>query len=851
MNCVFKNYAICLIAAITLSFAKAQGAVSESALRSYDINSVTISKIYCEGNEYNRILMPGMIESSKIGAPDLPCEIIQIQVPVGCRNFTVSAIPVGEIKTYALSARIYPSQPPVISSAKDLPPFQQPIGDYYNSKPGFYAEVLDDFFVDGNNHIVNIAVSPVLYRDNDLSIEVASELQVELSYQECTIAELNQFPIFPDSRNPRMRLKGFIANQSFNADSSHKGKYSLDVNSAPPAYYVIVPESLKESVKPLAVWKGQKGYNVTVKTVEDILGDDAFKIGKTFRFKSNMEQIVDEAAAVRAYLKSEYEKYGTYYCLLVGNSRTSMPIRRVRSKPEQFFPNDIYCKNPNGVFYIPADTYFSDFTSNWILTKDTTQDVKELIYSADNIIPYGPDIAIGRLLCSQGFEIDNYIKKLIIYESNPGKGDCDYLENFVYFEQDKWVKDNTGKEHNGPTLLTNSDRVRKVFDPFPETTIVIRDSCRFNDRSLPHDGSDIIKTIGKAGFSSWHGHGSPANIGCCDWKRFIIPMNSYTTEQTIKERWDWDMDCAIDLMNNKDKPSIAYSVSCTISPFDIFEDWMPRMENKQHVGYDIGHIYDLPYNFGEAFTVAGEYGGPALLANSRYGYVESSADLESYFGEYILQNPTVGIAEALSKTKASTAVRFTHHLIGEPEFEMWLNKPKRFANLGYDLAASIVSSPDLDGSVISVYDGTAALLSDSCRSSEYKVPAAYCNNDYCISVWKRGYIPSIQLFATKGSITNISKKYIVSSGSLGGGENYTYTIGNGARMDITCTGPFELKPGLIIESGGTLTIDCEARVSINGVTVRPGASLIIKSSSTQLGSGFNAELGSTVKINQM
>lgn len=89
--------------------------------------------------------------------------------------------------------------------------------------------------------------------------------------------------------------------------------------------------------------------------------------------------------------------------------------------------------------------------------------------------------------------------------------------------------------------------------------------------------------------------------------------------------------------------------------------------------------------------MAGLYGGPAFLGNTREGYYKNyaSATLEEEFVNLIKAGNCIGAAEALSKaylnenkdsvnevnTDLAHKVILAHHLIGCPEFSMWTDIP--------------------------------------------------------------------------------------------------------------------------------------------------------------------------------
>ena len=849
--------ALLLTLALTLA-ATTAFAGTETALRVYDINSLTVTPTEAEGTSYSKVEFDGLYASQEVGTPELPVEYIRFIVPTASKGFSATATVTGRTITRRLPSRLWPVQHPIPANGRNIPGFAAPMESAYTSGSTVRAEVIEDSFIDGCNHVVTVAVYPVSYSDVNLTVKAASQIEVKLSYTVCSVAELDTKPIFPPVPSSHFRMEDIVVNSV--SVPAYSPRRTVSIDTIPKYYYIITPKNLEPAFRHLATWKGQKGYNVTLKCIEDIYATPRYAIGRTCVFANGTsEEIVDSAASLRAYLKDEYIARGTYFCLLAGDYRTPMPIRRVRSYIHSRNGFE-YEFNPQGHYYVPTDCYFSDFTSKWSLTKTT----KERVFSMNaSELNYAPDIAIGRLLCSQPKEIDNYLRKLIIYESNPGLGDASYLQNHVYFEQDKTKKNKqTGEIYRVGGMLGESDKVRRKFNPFPNTTVVIRDSCFFsNDLEhafhsvQPHTGTDIINAIGKAGFSSWHGHGSPTQVGCCDWHYFIAPISTYTQDMFTQDRDIWDMKNGLDMMGNEHKPSVAYSISCTISPFDSFVDVKEIEDDDENIiDRQNGHIFNIPYNFGSAFTVAGDFGGPAILCNTREGWVGISANMEAEFGKILLKQPKIGISQALSKKIFNDRhLKATHHLIGEPEFEMWTTLPKEFENLtvnvenfGLDIHGS-----DLRGAKVCTYFGHVGTPWQECPLSSIELNAARLTNDFAVSIWKTGYLPFISLYSFEGTITGQTKEYIVQTAMLGnpfyansanGNAFRPTTIGSGTSYTVYASEGITAYSNFIIEDGAEVVLDCEKTANLS-CTVKAGGKLTVRAKDVKMTPGFKVEKG--------
>lgn len=865
-----KNTYVFLLILLFLVVSLKAYAGTEIAVRIYDVNSLMITSTEVDGVLYSKLDLGDLDVSHEVGIPELPVEYIRFIVPTASKDFTADVSIVGSTTTHELSSRILPVQPPVPIDGRTIPAFVVPIEEAYEQNYEIRAEVIDESFIDGCNHIVTVAVYPVGYSDVDRTVKVVSKIEVKLSYIECSTAELDTKPIYPPVPSPYFCVEDMVVNSV--AVPAYSPRRYVTVDSMPGHYYIITPKSLELPLQHLATWKGQKGYKVTMKCIEDIYATSRYAIGTTCRFDNGtIEEIVDSAASLRAYLKDQYIAHGSYFCLLVGDYRTSMPIRRVRTYYSESSYKYEYDFNPCGEFYTPTDNYFSDFTTKWNLSKWS----RETIYSDyEGSIGYAPDVVIGRLLCSQPKEVENYLRKLIIYEANPGLGDASYLQNHMYFEQDTWEfkKDKDGnyiKDSNGElikvatsSLLGKSEPARNAFSPFPETTVLISDSCRFKPDGTPHihKGQDIIKTLGTSGYSNWYGHGCPVRIGTCHWFHFIIPITSYNDEQAYGKRSEYDYEIGLDMMENKDKPTIAYSVSCDIAPFDKFVyDEKIKDDSGQTIDRINGHIFDVPYNFGGAFTVAGDFGGPALLCNTRVGWFHSAFDIHKKFNELLSKTPIIGLAEVLSKSQyREPHARATHHLIGEPEFKMWTVLPKKFNDLTVNVEnhGLSVSGSDLKGARICTYFGQVGNIWQEYPFNSIELDASSLMNDFTVSIWKTGYLPFIGLYSFDGIMTGQTKEYIVQTAMLGNPFYTNSTDGNVLRSTILGSGTFytvyasekiTAYSNLIVDEGAEVLLDCEKEIELS-CTVKAGGKLTVIGRNVKMNPGFKVEKGGIFKM---
>lgn len=790
-----------------------------------------------DGESYVSFEWNGLYSSGEIGSPQLPVKYLRFMVPTYCNNISVAYKTSTLYESRGCSHLPYPEQPPVMTNNSLPPKFVPPMSDAYSVKTDIpRLKIIEESFIDGFHHVVTVAVSPVAYNGEDNSVSIFGDITFSLNYDECTEADMEEKPIFPKNYTPFFSLDDNIIDPA-NIRASNAKRYSaarVSSTGQKEYYYVITPASLKDALSDFVTWKTQKGYTVVVKTIESILASSKFKVNPNNTVWDN--KLVDEAASLRAYLRDEYEKNGFFYCLLVGNYKTSMPIRKCIS----YNGEDISMDNSESV--VPTDIYFTDLKQSYTLTKQSGHS----IFTSSLPGKFQPSICTGRLLCSTAKEIENWFYKVKLYEANPGYGDNGYLYDAVFFEQ--WSYDWNRKIIN--SLVGDSEDVRNFLQGvYLNCDSIIDPTTSQGQSRRGASGKYVIDKISKSGFSSWHGHGTPSGVAC-SWGTYYITaedsvFNSFKsfTEMMIEESGN-----GLDNLTNSGKPSIAYSVSCDNTPFDC-------LTTKD------GNKWDCRYNMGEAFTVASKNGGPIFLGNTRVGYIGSSANMELLFFKGLIQNRKIGYAENYSKINYnSNHLKAAHSIIGDAEMEMWIGKPlDNDVNINQTSSLVSLSGNNIAGSKICVYDGegnyaTATASSTSFNFSLATTPEKFDKTNYLISVWKTGYLPVIRLYGQNATMTNRKKDFIVRDAGFGNEimsskTKGDYTVGNGAILNIKAIDSIDAQKGFIIESGGVADFKCDRSVVMSGAEIKKGGSLNINANTVTLKEGFTVIAGGSLTIN--
>lgn len=568
------------------------------------------------------------------GSPELPVYPVHLLVPVDVADFSVT-INSQETVTIPLSYTVYPVQPPVPTQIESTNyPFVAPDPVIYASSSPYpeSAVTIDrDGFFDGNNHILTLLVSPVQYYPTANSLNFIKSLSFTVHFDSPAGIGNNRLQIITKETSGSIEnleeLRRIVANkekvdpliQVSRSKSVQSVRKTGSVFTLPCYEYCIITSSkLAPAFRRLIAWKRMKGLDTGVVTIEQIKADPNI----TGDLNSN---IFDDAGKIRQYLTDAYIK-GTRF-VLFGGDYTILPVR--------------YGSGSNVVtdsyYNIPTDLYFSDLNSNW------NPGGGNYYGKPSDKLDYWPELYVGRILCTKSEEVERYANKLIHYEMNPENYNFSYVKNAFYTQSDQLQQNEDAQEI--------SAILNPVFDK--QTLYEERPSANAANPTFPTGKQAIDEINNGYGFISLHGHGSPnlmtvSSNGINGSPGHYISSHAGYTTETGSSWGD---------LRNYSRPAIVYSISCTNMPFDDF--------------------HTTKINLGESFTVGGDYGGPAYLGNTRYGWISGSQQLYKEFARLIAGGETcIGMAEALSKGKNRSHYEcLAHNLLGCPEFRIWTRIP--------------------------------------------------------------------------------------------------------------------------------------------------------------------------------
>lgn len=756
----------------------------------FEKSSLSIQSLPGEdGTIYNVIRLADMQNSGEPGVPDLPAKYVSLSVPSDAETFDVVVENI-QTESILLERKIFPTQYPVptLVGFTDKK-FTKPNEGIYSSVAPFprnRVSIVHDGFLDGDKRILTLVIYPAVYFPGLQKIEFAKQISLKVMANRTNIRSAVPMGLSPKNELAEdilQYLKSQVVNPediekniSYNFSKVKSQNFITHISIPYFEYCVITSRKLSRSFERLVAWKREKGLNAGIICVEDILADNAI-VGDL------VSNLYDDAAKIRGYLQLAYQYGGTKYVLFGGNDKV-LPIRYGSGNPNTWsYSGDSIAGK------IPTDLYFSDLDGNW--NKDGDKYLGE--FSNDSV-DYLPELYVGRILCSTPEEVDLYTTKLLKYEQNPGNGDFSYLKKAFYCQSDQMQ---AGKQAN---IIA-----KDMQGIFPQYTIVEEFPSYNAPNPIYPTGKAVIDSMNqpRRAFLGWFGHGNPGGISVRvngNAHRCYLGILALEGNNAGHEPEEGN---GLDNLTNLNYPAIAYSIACTVTPYD----------NEKN-------NYSAKYNVGESFTVGGLYGGPAFIGNTRYGWVSFSYLQQQEFNKQIKNGIyKIGVAEALSKNyyggQYKHWIALANNLIGCPEFEIWTDIPLYFNDVMANHSSSSVnvSVPVVDSVIVSVRGlfNSDYVARQTLYSSSPSVNFTGLPQNIVITVDKHNYLPHIlPLFAQNEDVSDFN--YIhVSDARLGRNVTDTKPQGDlviklGAEVILEKSGIVSLEAGFNVEKGGVFEI---------------------------------------------
>lgn len=713
-----------------------------------------------DGQMYSLPSYYDMVNEGDCGYPALPKKDVSIPIPYSAENISLSAER-RNITSHHIPHRLSPAQ-------MDIPTL---LGNYerafipcdsviYNSSlpfPSSCARIVSIPCIGKDKRSVRVELSPITYYPTSDLIEFAEDIDITVSY---TISSNSQ-----------------IGNTNCSYTANNIGIPFYE-------YCIITRDSLKKSFERLVAWRKQNGLNAGVVCVEDIL-NNPYIVGDT------VSNINDNAGKLRQYLQYAYDSGTTKYVLFGGNAQI-LPIRYGTGN------DNCWTYEENNDYKIPSDFYFCELNSNW-----NTDNDKYYGEPSDNL-NYGGQLYVGRILCTNSTEIENYTNKLLRYELCPGNGDTSYLTR-VFFQQSDQMQSYQEAQRVANALGGNFTTI-KIIEEVPNPL--------YDSITVAPYGKDVIDSMKtNYGYVNWYGHGQPYAIAVktnsryyngngwdhnCDSCCCITSTDEAEVyvQDIIHEEGN-NLTC----LDNRDFPMFAYSISCTITPFDLYLS-----------------ISGIP-NMGQSFTLGRDYGGPVLVGNTRYGWTLSSHLYHKKFNNYIINEPVgksllFARASYCSSSEKPHFLAHSSNLIGCPFIRLWTDIPTLFsASLSYNANSYVIDANNsIEDAFICIRDITQADETADTINFNPSLGAKTLTNveNGLISLTGRNCLPQIMPLTLQNTTLQGTHYAIVKDVTCGkdvrNGTQGNVIFDNNSDYTFETKGTFRLARGVRVNIGAQLKV---------------------------------------------
>lgn len=757
----------------------------------------TIGTDTLSGVAYSTVKYCDLDNGGDPGKPSLPIDYLNFSVPYNATNFTVTALPTGW-SNYTLSHQIYPCQAPWVPDGEGTPrPVTLPDTSAYYSGTAFpinLAWVADEGFLAGENHIVTVAVMPFSYTRTSTSAKVkkAQSLNIRLNY---TLSDT--LAIYPIIRNDStLRQEGYELTQNMvinpnqvieyappfvSVDSIATLKNTLQaIDTAAYPYVIVTTQEYLYPLRRLVSLKRQKGYNVKLVTMDDVLTDPLAQCGDVVNFIEDFPEacdttFTDNAGILRQFLRNLYTHNGTKYVFLVGDGVPYRILDYIRGESDTI-------KN------IPSDLYFCDLHGNWLPN------------SSKQRIEVHPELFVGRIMARSSDQVVNYIDKLLRYELNPGKGDVSYLDRILFTS----CSDIVDPFYSDVEYGDKAGLTKYLY------RLTMHDSCDIietTDHKYP-SGADIVNRTNENHFNfiSFMNYATPFGIitsgyNASELNDSVNYLWAIDTVQIANQDVYLNSTCnsGLNNLNNKWYPSVGYSIGSSTIPFD-------RRYHEQ----DVGEC------FGESFTIGKDYGGPAFIGYTRDVSHDESLYLEESFARKLTEaDYTIGRLFGFSKNNRylSRYAILCNNLLGDPEFTLWpspnLTQPSSSPEcivLRSDNAVSVRAS---GYHYISYCDNEGHVITKQLPS--YWLTLNNVSPNGSLMVYRNGAIPNMLPFIVQNETIRKSQYVIAVDYDAGNSIDVNrtrgeVTVSSGIEYEIEASGKVTLEDGFKVEKGAKFAV---------------------------------------------
>lgn len=528
-----------------------------------------------------------------------------------------------------------------------------PLSQLTTSEDGLYSEFEEELAadlslgtfpvkVDGEKTIENrryakLLIFPVTF-SSDGDAFLNTDIQIRLADRIIVAEELIDPKQLPASEN-------YESNRS----------RSMATSSATMKYLIVTSRSLAESFERLAQYKTSLGLPAKVAMIDNILSAWSGR---------------DDAEKLRNYLKQSYVD-GAEYILLAGDE-TILPIRYASHRSVSEMP-------PMELLQV-CDLYFADLTGQWDLDNDGIWG--ESMHDRPDLTP---ELRVGRLPFNSVKEADNYVNKLIRYETGTGSTDLTYLNRAFFFSSDQ-MRDYgqegqhaiIAKAYPNQFVIDTVNGVENSSGADPNPTNPPATSLT----SVLSDGYGIVNIIA-------HGRSDAFAVRTSGYNNW--PKSYFLTDAGGSAHGTFDS------LKANGRTSFYYSLACDNGGFDL--DQPPISHTNANLVQTLLGLKDA--------------GAVAFVAYSRWGWTGSSHLLQKAFFDSLFAHPDRPAIDAMNASKADFSyyrdLNYGQNFYGDPSLKVFTAVPQKLAIEVVASESKVTARVTVDGQPV---EGCTVILSE-------------------------------------------------------------------------------------------------------------------------------------------
>jgi len=377
-------------------------AIPDSENTEQEITSITFSQpLLQEKDQYIQIdIYEANSFLMEVNKPLLPSYTHTFTFPFDTKINSVECAP-SSIQQQHVSKKIMPSPEPVLASHKVVQA-EKTVSYGNDPYPNTWFEYDVGCGINDNERciFVKVQVFPVQYYPSEDMIEVASDFEINVKYEESD----GQTPTFDDEYD----------------------------------FVILTPSEFSSTLNALVAHKLGRNISTKLVTLSEVYG------GTHFPAEGR-----DDAEQIKYFIKNAIENWGTSYVLLVGGD-DMFPARKthvkVSSSDREIFVSDLYYAdiyNATGEF-INWDSNGNDVFAEYNWNGNTDE------------IDFYPDVYLGRLACVDSSEVTACVNKIITYETNKAYTQ-EWFTNIIVVGGDSFTDD-----HGDDSGINEGELVNEV-----------------------------------------------------------------------------------------------------------------------------------------------------------------------------------------------------------------------------------------------------------------------------------------------------------------------------------------------------------------------------------------------------